>query len=420
MKVSKEILLYNESVSLLTAQGKFHINLGLERVEKILDFFGNPQNNIKCVHVAGTNGKGSTCAMLASVLKEAGYKTGLYTSPHLVEYTERIKINDEEISKQEFAELMLKVAEYSGKQDIPATEFEILTAAAFIYFYEKQVDIAIIETGLGGRLDATNTVKNPELAIITDIDFDHTARLGETIEQIAVEKAGIIKQNVPIITIKDNNGLDIIQKKAVDLNSILILSNPDNVKEVETGLKGSWQKRNLSLTVEAFDILRKKGFIISEEAEKTGLKNVKWAARFEYIEEKHLLIDAAHNPAGAKALRQNLDQHFPKDQRLFIYSALNTKDYKTGAESLFREQDVIILTKNASPYCENPENICEYLKNQQKGKKIYITQNIEEAMKLYAKINKKKALTILTGSIYTIGEFLAFNKQKLEGKKCAT
>lgn len=400
--MQKLIFSYSEAVSLLSSRDKFHIKLGLDRIKKLLELFNNPQDRIKCIHVAGTNGKGSTCAMLASVLEYAGYKTGLYTSPHLVEYTERIRINSKEISQSGFAELIFKVISLSKKYDIPATEFEILTAAGYIYFYEQNVDFAVLETGLGGRLDATNIVKIPELTIITDIDLDHIARLGETVEQIAFEKAGIIKPGVPVIVLEDNKGLGVIKKQSAETQSPIALAKPEKVDNTE--LKGVWHGRNLSLVRHALSLLRERGFVIPEKAEKYGIKNTVWQGRFQYIKEQNLVIDAAHNPAAAVLLRKTLDKHFPDKDRLFIYSSLNTKDYQGVADVLFREQDRVILTRTSiSSAVVQPEVLEEYI--QIKCKEVYSSKNVGEAVEICRKISTQKDLIVFTGSIYTIGEF---------------
>ncbi len=204
---------YESIIKEITSQGKFYINLGLERVSQVLDILGNPQNSLKCIHVAGTNGKGSVCAMLSSILSQK-YKTGLYTSPHIFEYTERIKINGKDISQEDFAFYGQKVLETAENNNIHLTEFEILTVTAFLYFKENNIDIAIMEVGLGGRLDATNVIESPLCSVITDIDLDHTERLGDSIEKIAFEKAGIIKENCPVVIATKNKGFDTIKKIA--------------------------------------------------------------------------------------------------------------------------------------------------------------------------------------------------------------
>lgn len=395
--------IYNKAVSLLTSSDKFHIKLGLERVSKLLNHFDSPQDKIKSIHVAGTNGKGSTCAMIANILKEAGYKTALYTSPHLVEYTERIRVNNCQISREDFAKLVFEVVDFAQKANIPATEFEIITVVGFIYFSRRNVDFALIETGLGGRLDATNTINSPEASIITDIDLDHTARLGNTVEKIASEKAGIIKKGRPVITLNDNNGLNVIKQTASEKKSVLRLAFPKN--QTSTIPQGVWHERNLSLVKNAISLLRENGYFISEKDEKNGIKNTVWTARFQYFEKENLIIDSAHNPAAASALRKTLDKYFPDSDRIFIYSTLNTKDYHNAAKILFRKNDRIILTKSSSFACVEPNEIKKFINNNVLD--VYVTENSSEAMKICNEIKTAKNLIVFTGSIYAIGEYLS-------------
>ena len=214
---------YENAVKTLCSQGKFYIDLGLERTKKALEILGNPQEKINAIQVAGTNGKGSVCSILESILREAGYKTGLYTSPHIFEYTERIKINGEDISQDEFGKYFELVNEIAEKNNIPLTEFEILTIMMFKYFADNNVEIAIIETGLGGRLDATNVLEQNICAVITHIDYDHTERLGNTKDAIATEKAGIIKPDSTIIT---SEGYEVVKDKADEVGALFVLANP--------------------------------------------------------------------------------------------------------------------------------------------------------------------------------------------------
>ena len=206
---------YQEAIEKLTSSGMFYIDLGLERIESVLEKLGNPQDSLRCIHVAGTNGKGSTCAMLASILQEAGYKVGLYTSPHIYEYTERIKINGQEISKEDFANLFEEV----NSIGVHLTEFETLTVMMFLYYQRKNVEVVVLETGMGGRFDATNVIKENLCAIITQIDLDHTDKLGKTKDEIAFEKSGIIKPNCPVVT---SMGYEAIRDKADEVNAMLL------------------------------------------------------------------------------------------------------------------------------------------------------------------------------------------------------
>ena len=328
---------YNDAIEKLTSPKIFKIDLSLDRMYSALKKLGNPQDNLKYIHVAGTNGKGSTCAMLASILQEAGYKIGLYTSPHIFEYTERIKINGIEIEKQDFADLIEEVLNL----EINLTEFEILTLVMFLYFSRKNVEIVVLETGMGGRFDATNVIKENLCAIITQIDLDHTERLGKTRDEIAFEKAGIIKPNCPVIT---SMGYEEIRDKADELDSMLLFTSPFVPQEfVEAlSLKGLHQIENLALVMTAINYLFKD---IDENTIKEGLKKVKNPCRFEFFEDKNLIIDASHNPNGIKALRENLDFYFPNQKRRFIFGCLKNKDYSNMMEILFEDGDEVYLNE---------------------------------------------------------------------------
>ena len=390
-------MIYEQTVELLQSQGKFYINLGLERINNALEKLGNPQNNMKIIHIAGTNGKGSVASTLANILKYAGFRVGLYTSPHLVEYTERIKINNEEISKEDFAKYVSNICELADN----LTEFEILTAAAFKYFSDKKVDYIVLETGLGGRYDATN-VCDKTLAIITSISLDHTDRLGDTYEKITYEKAGIIKENSTVITASYNNGFTTIKDIAKEKNAKLIPVNYEvemiyengvnyamiNNQQYEFPLLGLYQKQNLALVLEACKVLN-----ISFVAIEQGLKTAKWAARLEYKKEKNILIDGAHNPDSAKELRKSLDFYFKNEKKIFIYSTIDTKDYKAIADILFAPDDEIYYLnfnhRNAVSYEQYVKDVPHL--------NIKKVENLDELL-------RRKELKVITGSLYMIGE----------------
>lgn len=337
---------YNNAITKLGSRGMFYIELGLDRIQKALNILRNPQDDLKYIHVAGTNGKGSVCTMLESILRNAGYKTGLYTSPHIFEYTERIKINGIDIPKEDFAELFEEVSNIN----IHLTEFEVLTVMMFLYFKRNNVDIVILETGLGGRFDATNVIKTNLCSVITQIDLDHTERLGETKEKIAYEKAGIIKPNCPVIT---SMGYEAIRDRADELNAMLIFVSPFVPPEFvdALALKGLHQIENLALVLTVINYLFKD---IDENTIKEGLKQVKNPCRFEYFKDKNLIIDASHNPNGILALRNNLDYYFPNEKRRFVFGCLKNKDYSKMMNILFREGDEIYLNEfdypNACPF----------------------------------------------------------------------
>ena len=356
---------YKQAIEKLTSSGMFYIDLGLDRIKSVLEKLGNPQDSLKCIHVAGTNGKGSTCAILASILQYAGYKVGLYTSPHIYEYTERIKINGEEILKEDFAKLFEEVS----STGIHLTEFETLTAIMFLYFFRKKVELVILETGMGGRFDATNVIKENLCAIITQIDLDHTERLGKTKDEIAFEKAGIIKPNCPIIT---SMGYEAIRDKADEVNAMLLFSSPyvpqDFVEALS--LKGLHQIENLALALTAINYLFKN---INEETIKIGLMNVKNPYRFEYFPNKNLIVDVSHNPNGVKALKENLDYYFPNIPRRFIFGCLKNKDYKKMMNILFEEKDEVYINgfdyPNACSFEELQQN-CPIKASEYKGQHL--------------------------------------------------
>ena len=332
---------YKDAVELLTSVGKFRISLGLERIFAILDLLGNPQDKINCIHIAGTNGKGSVCSIIASILNEAGKKVGLYTSPHLFKYTERIKICGENISDDDFAKYVFEISDLADKNNIDLTEFEILTAVMFKYFADNGVEVAVLETGLGGRFDATNVIKNPLCCAITHVDFDHTERLGDTLDKIAYEKAGIMKKDCPCIVFE---GKEVYYDVAREVGALLeVVSLPLTLPTPQRGegnilaLKGIHQRENLGL---ALAVIEKTFPEISQEVIERGLKSVKHPCRFQYIKEKNLIIDGAHNPNGIKSLVESLDYYYPNMKRRFIFGCLRNKDYKTMLN---------ILVGNGSP-----------------------------------------------------------------------
>ena len=400
---------YRKAVELLTSKGRFRIELGLERIEKILKLLGNPENDFKIIHIAGTNGKGSVCALTAKILECEGFKTALYTSPHLIDYTERIKINSEDISKEDFAKYLNLVVELADKNSIELTEFEILTAVAFKYFSDNKIDYALIETGLGGRFDATNSAKNKILSVITSISIDHKDQLGDTTDKIAFEKAGIMRPNTPVIISKKNNGFEVVKKRAEELNSPVLTPKTEvkilfeneinyaliNGKKFEFALPGLFQKENLELVLEIAQYLN-----ISEDAIKHGLNKTKWNSRFQYIKDKNLIIDGAHNVDAARVLREGLDFYFPSQQRTFIYGSMNTKEYQKVVKILFRPEDKIyfyrfndkrsISFEDFKICCPNACEISEeYIKNEILKKQIQNNRTV-----------------IACGSFYVTGEVL--------------
>ena len=376
---------YKNAIDLLTSQGKFYINLGLDRISTVLNLLGNPQDNLKCIHVAGTNGKGSVCAIIASVLDCAGIKTGLYTSPHIFDYTERIKINGVDISKDDFAKYVFEIVKIADENNIHLTEFEILTAVMFKYFSDNKVEVVVLETGLGGRFDATNVIKSNLCAIITHIDLDHTERLGDTKSKIAFEKAGIIKPNCPVFTCE---GYEEIKDKADECNSLFVMVAPFE-DTTNLALKGTCQQENLSLALTAVRQLFPK---ISEEIIQEGIKKVKHPCRFQICRDD-LIIDGSHNPNGAMALRESLDLYFPNSKRCFVFGCLRNKDYKKMMKILFSKGDEIYF------YHFNNKNSCSIKELQ---------ESCEFPSKIFKSLDDlpQDYLKIVCGSFYMLNEIV--------------
>lgn len=345
----------------------------LENIKKALSILNyNPKT--KFIHVAGTNGKGSTCAMIHEILKQK-YNVGLYTSPHLLNITERIKINEINISKQKLIELIKKIKQ----TNVFLTFFELLTTAALLYFEENKLDYAIIETGMGGRLDATNII-DPILCIITNVSIDHTHHLGDSIEKIALEKSGIIKQNKKIITLAQEPALSLIKKITKENNSTLIIPEINNY---HINLKGEFQKENAALAIEACKQLN-----IGEETIKKGLLSVSWPGRFQII--NNYILDCAHNYDALKKVLKEI----PIETEI-IFGIMKDKDI-LSISKLLKDRKIILVKPNNNRSA-NPEEIKHLFNNP-----IIIT-DIKEALE-YTK-NKK---TLITGSIFTVAESLSF------------
>ena len=291
---------YNKILKYLYSLESSKIKLGLENIQNLLDKIGNPEKHLKCIHVAGTNGKGSVCAMLFYILKEAGYRVGLYTSPHLKKFNERIRINEHFITDREIVEYFLKIKPHLTNQSF----FEITTAMAFLYFKEKNTDFVVLEVGLGGRLDATNVVV-PLISVITNVGLEHTDLLGSTIGKIAFEKAGIIKTNVPVVTACNSEALEVIKKTAKERNAPLFMAK--KYKNIKFDyLNGSFQQQNKDIALTTMETLKKIYSIkINKNQIKNGLKKTKWIGRLQFIS-KNVLVDCAHNPSGFEVLRKEL------------------------------------------------------------------------------------------------------------------
>ncbi len=379
---------YEESLKYLDWLAIFGIKEGLQRTKNLMAKLQEPQNFYETIHVAGTNGKGSVCAMLNEILRQDGRNVGLFTSPHLESYCERISVNGENISEEDFAAQIERVKNCN----VDATHFETLTAAAFDYFKRRQVDIAVIEVGLGGTLDSTNVI-TPKISVITNIALDHENVLGD-LENIARNKAGIIKPNVPVVTGATGKPLEIIRDIAKKNNAPLYeVTTPADVK---INLRGEYQKFNAAIAMQAAKVLG-----IADDKILAGLERVHWAGRFEMIDTKFgkVLIDGAHNPNGAMALRESLDKYFPTGKRTFIFGALADKNFDEMVRILFRADDFVIVTPPNSKRAAKVETLCETLTSY--GIKNIGVENLNDALEKFLHAD---GLKIAAGSLYLIGD----------------
>ena len=334
---------YFEAVSYYTSAPKFLQILGNEGLLRLLKFLGDPQDRIPFVHIAGTNGKGSVCLMIAKALESAGKRVGLFTSPFITVFNERIRINGENIADGDLVRHTVTIKKAVDTIGVELSSFAKITALAFLYFYEQKCDVVVLETGLGGRLDATNVIKKPLLSVITKIALDHTEYLGEDLSQIAAEKCGIIKPYCPVITLssQEEEALSVIKEFAEKNHSKLLLS--EESCDFELGLRGEYQKQNAAL---AFSVLKFLG--IAEAAIRHGFKESRWPARFEFLSDD-LLIDGAHNPDGISALLASLKKlNRPVH---FVVAMMRDKNFEKSAKLIDSFGGTITVTQLDMPRC---------------------------------------------------------------------
>lgn len=379
----------------------FGIKLGLENITELLRILGNPHKGLKFIHIAGTNGKGSVTAMVYSILREAGYSVGMYTSPHLVKFNERIKVNDKLITDGELKLLAEKI--YKPVNDLKCTFFEATTALAFLYFKQKRADFVSLEVGMGGRLDATNVVM-PLVSVITNIGLEHTEYLGTTIKSIAAEKAGIIKENIPAITAATGEALEVIREVGKRKKSALYAI--DKPCKYRTNMRGDFQKMNSAVAVKSVDILNECYKLrITEGQIKSGLLNVHWPGRMDFLS-KNVLLDAAHNIDGVKALKNEIKKLRYK-KLILLTGMLKDKDYAAMLMEIVPMADRIIITKPNTSRAAKPSELAKYA-----GGKAEIIENVGEAFEKAKTLAGKDDLLLVTGSIYLIGDVMKHEQSK--------
>jgi dihydrofolate synthase/folylpolyglutamate synthase len=411
---------YREAVHYLYSLGnEVHTaKLGLERISALLDVLGNPQRSVRFIHVAGTNGKGSTCAMIEAGLRARGRRTGLYTSPHLVEPTERIQIAGRQVSEEEFAAAFATVHEAAegmlaaGTLDLHPTYFETVTAMAFLLFRDRQVEIAVLETGLGGRLDATN-VARPEVCVITPIDYDHQNFLGDTIEEIAGEKAGILKEDVfAVFAAQRPEALRVLMGKAEALSCPVVLTSDWRIKELELRadgcrirtdgvtidcpLAGEHQVENALAAAIALDLLG---------VDPAGIADTVWPGRLELVRRNpDMVLDGAHNPAGARALAAYIDRFYGGRTVWLVFATMRDKPVAEMAGILFPLADRVILTTPDNSRALPADELRAYA-----PEGSAIAQTVAEAVELAFAAPTETAV-FFAGSLFLAGEARALLK----------
>jgi dihydrofolate synthase / folylpolyglutamate synthase len=412
--------------------GRAGIKPGLQRMEAMLERLGNPHHQLKFLHVAGTNGKGSTCAFLAAILEEAGYQVGLYTSPYLEQFNDRMSVSGQNISDRELDELVARlrpiVEDVSATSCGRPTEFEVVTTLSFMHYARQQVDFVVLETGLGGRLDSTNVV-TPLLSLITNVGRDHEAILGSTLEMIAAEKAGIIKRGIPVITTATGVARDVIVAKAAEVGSLSYEGNRDfsatrksyslddgqtfdwsgwnlTLTDLRLQMLGAHQIVNASLAVAACMELCKQGVVISEGALRDGLARTRWAGRLEVLErDPLLLLDGAHNPEGAQVLGQAIAELLPHQRIVLVIGILGDKAIPEVLAPVVPRATHVIVTRPNIPRAAVNDTVASVIRDIVPNVPVETADTVRAALQLAKQRRAEKADCILvTGSLYTISE----------------
>ncbi len=414
---------YKEALNYIYSLQKFGIKFGLSKTEDILKAFGDPHKQKTYVHIAGTNGKGSVAAFIASVLKEAGYKVGLYTSPHLVRFTERFRINGEEIEKEEAAELIFELKKsFSPKE--PPTFFEAATAMAIIYFARHETDIDIMEVGMGGRLDATNVI-HPVVSVITNIGLDHQQYLGPRLIDIAKEKAGIIKNGVDLVTGVTQPALACFFKEVASSKDAPFFRVGTDIryrnrngfvdyygikatfKGLKTEMDGLFQARNVAISLGVVELLREKGFRIEDKCIYHGIKKTFWPGRMHTVSDSPLIIlDGAHNCYAMRMLSKSIKQRYPDKKLILVLGIMKDKDIKSILGAIVPKSDYVIYTRPVYSRAAEPELLRSYaVRFNKKGEVI---PRLTDALERAKDIATPNDLILVTGSLFTVGEALSY------------
>lgn len=388
---------YKEALAWLFGTQLFGIKLGLENIQRLLGELEVPRKAQRIIHVAGTNGKGSVCAMIDSITRAQGYRTGLFTSPHLVTFRERIQVNGEMIGESEVAAGLSTIRDLIREWEPHPTFFEIATALGLHHFAEHECEIVVLETGMGGRLDATNAI-TPVVSVITPIGLDHQKWLGETMEEIAAEKAGIIKPGVPVVSAKQLPAAEaVVRQKAAERGAPLRVVAASSESSA-IGLAGAHQAQNAALALAALEAA---GVAVNQSAIQTGLKTVRWPARFQRWDER-IVIDGAHNPAGASALQQTWRETFGDERAALVLAILQEKDAAGIIAALEPLASRFVLPRSRSARALPPEDLAAILRAITPTP-IEIVSSLPAALDALA----PEPLVLITGSLHFAGEALS-------------
>ncbi len=421
---------YREALSWIHSIERFGMNLGLQRIKALLGYLGDPHKKLRYLHIGGSNGKGSTAAMAASVLQSAGYRVGLYTSPYLQHFTDRISVNGKEISEERLAELASAVrppAEKIAKDSSlgQPTEFEVVTAIALAYFAEVNPDIVVLEVGLGGRLDATNVVL-PLVSVITTVSLEHTRVLGNTVEAIALEKAGIIKEKTAVVTQVSGAALAVIEEICREKNAPLYRLGHDFNGEMVRGdlegqvfhyygimkeyldlkipLLGEHQINNASVALAALELLDKKGFVMAKEALRRGLQTARWPGRLEILGREPLVVlDGAHNLEAFQGLRRALAQVFSYRRLILVLGILADKAVEDILMEIVPQADTLIVTRPNNPRAADPPELGRIIRAIC-NKPVFIEEEAASALECAFSLASPDDLILIAGSLYLISE----------------
>lgn len=415
---------YEEAAEFADSTKKYGSILGLESIRNLMQELGNVQEQLHIIHVAGTNGKGSVCAFLSAALTEAGYRVGRYNSPAVFERREVFRIGETMISKEEYAAVFERVqtaCEVLTKRGCPhPTVFEVETAAAFLWFYEKKCDLVLLETGMGGETDATNLITHPVCSVLTSIGMDHMQYLGNTIEEIAKVKAGIIKKGCPVVALKQGDSVcEVIKNKAEECGSRCVLVEvPQYMQEapiwgttlqdvhygsVHTALGGIWQRENLSLALAVLKLLEESDYSITKEAVQSGIAKTIWHGRYEVLQTEPLfIIDGAHNPIAAKRLKQTIEKDFTNREIIYIIGVLADKEHEKMLRLLLPGAKAVFTVTPDSPRALDGESLAK--EAQKYADNIWYVPDIGKAVKMAKETAKESDVILAVGSLSYLKE----------------